>query len=1012
MLPIYLSLEGLYSYQKKQEVDFTQLTEGGLFGIFGAVGSGKSSILEAISFALYGEIERLNKQEKRAYNMLNLKSDTAIIDFHFLNFEGRKFRFVAQWRRKKKFEETTSIERYAYEWKDSNWLPLESADGARVTNLSYPNFRRTIIIPQGQFMEFLELKGKERSDMMKEIFFLNQYDLGPKVSLLQSDNNKKIEHIKGALTGYEEVSEEIIVEQERSLIESKRNLTNVKLEFEKIAQQLHALRLEKENKSDLDHKEQQLAELELQHPQIQRYEKELQQFESVTQNFREPINNLHDITSRKEQLLIKIEKLKDNKQLLNTQIAETASQLESIKEDYEALATSRKKTDDYRLLITNTDLQQQKIELQSRVDRGTPYIEQTRQKEKELSVQLGKEEEQLDTAKNSRIQTQELMDVENWYQKQEQLQKDALDIHIKIAKLTQDLTTYRGQLEEINLSETNWQEILKDKIDKVAAASNLLKEKENALLVKQELSQYVLKLHDGSPCPLCGSLEHPAPMHEEDWVLEVKVLNNERDKLTQLDQELREQYAKVSAITVLITDKLNDTKGLKQQEKEISDLISMHDSTFTWNNFEKGNRSSFETQKKQAQQLEVRILEQENSIKDIRKQIQETQENLAKYEKSLDDFKNQVKIVDAKISHNIQQLKTTADHTSYEKTGKATLVKALAELERKIETVEKQYIEWNEILNQRRTQFAAVAGQYTEAHEQYITLTAQLQALQGTINSLLKEFQFEDITIVKSILEKSFDILKTREKIQQFYVQYNTLQTRIAELRELMKNSTFSQEVFEEIEKIHELKKEELELELTLSGTLEKELARLTIELGKKKTLLSTYEQLNSRKENLRTLDNMFKGNGFINYVSSIHLARLCEIANQRFHRLTKNQLSLCLNESNEFEVIDFLHEGHQRSVKTLSGGQSFQASLCLALALAENIQSLNKADRNFFFIDEGFGTQDAESINTVFDTLQYLHHENRVVGIISHVDELKERIPRSVSVTKDLEKGSQITHN
>lgn len=1012
MLPIYLSLEGLYSYQKKQEVDFTQLTEGGLFGIFGAVGSGKSSILEAISFALYGETERLNKQEKRAYNMLNLKSDTAIIDFHFLNYEGRKFRFVAQWRRKKKFEETTSIERYAYEWKDNNWLPLESADGAKVTNLSYPNFRRTIIIPQGQFMEFLELKGKERSDMMKEIFFLNQYDLGPKVSLLQSDNNKKIEHIKGALTGYDEVSEEIILEQERSLIESKRNLANVKLEFEKIAQQLHSLRLEKENKTDLDHKEQQLADLELQHPQIQRYQKELQQFESVNQNFREPINNLHDITSRKEQLLIKIEKLKDNKQLINTQIAETASQLEGIKEDYEALATSRKKTDDYRLLITNTDLQQQRIELQSRVARGTPYIEQTRQKEKELSIQLRKEEEQLETAKNSRIQTQELMAVENWYQKQEQLQKDSLDVHTKIAKLTQDLTSYRGQLQELNLSETNWQEILKDKLDKVAAASNLLKERENTLLVKQELSQYVLKLHDGSPCPLCGSLEHPDPMHEEDWVLEVKTLDNERDKLTQLDQEFREQYAKVSATSVLIKDKLDDISGLKRQEKEINDLISLHDGTFSWSNFEKGNRSGFEIQKKQAQEIELKILEQENSIKDIRKQIQETQENLAKYEKSLDDFKNQIKIVDAKINHNIQQLKTTADHALYEKVDKATLLKALAELERKIETVEKQYLEWSEILIQRRTQFAEIAGQYTEAHEQYITLTAQLQALQGTINNLLKEFQFEDITIVKSILEKSFDILKTREKIQQFYMQYNTLQTRIAELRELMKNSTFSQETFEEIEKIHELKKEELELELTLSGSLEKELARLTIELGKKKTLLSNYEQLNSRKENLKILDNMFKGNGFINYVSSIHLARLCEIANQRFHRLTKNQLSLCLNENNEFEVIDFLHEGHQRSVKTLSGGQSFQASLCLALALAENIQSLNKADRNFFFIDEGFGTQDAESINTVFDTLQYLHHENRVVGIISHVEELKERMPRSISVTKDLERGSQIIHN
>ncbi|ERJ59218.1 AAA family ATPase [Sphingobacterium paucimobilis] len=1011
MLPIYLSLEGLYSYQKKQEIDFTQLTEGGLFGIFGSVGSGKSSVLEAISFALYGETERLNKQEKRAYNMLNLKSDTAIIDFHFLNFEGRKFRFVAQWRRKKKFEETTSIERYAYEWKDENWLPLESADGAIVTNLSYPNFRRTIIIPQGQFMEFLELKGKERSDMMKEIFFLNQYDLGPKVSLLQSDNNKKIEHIKGALTGYEEVSEEIIVTHEEALIEAKKNVENVKLEFESIDKKLQRLRIDKENKTDLNSKEAELQNLDLQLPQIKRYEKELQQFESVSQNFKEPINNLHHITFNREQLLIKIEKLKDNKQLLNTRIVETSSQMELIKNDYEALPTYKKRIDDYRLLITNTDLQQHKTELQNRIARGTPIIDQTRLKEAELSKKLAEEESQLEIFKSSRMQTQELIAIENWYQKQEQLQKETSDLHANLQKQNQELVSYRDQLSSLNLSETNWQEELQVKINDISSKSTLLKERENALLIKQELSQYVLKLQDGSPCPLCGSLEHPAPMHKEDWIIEENTLDKERSTLTQMDEKLREQFSKVSTVTVLIKEKLNNIESLKLQEKELQGLLSRHENTFLWNDFQKENRDAFEVKKSQAQQLEIKITEQEKSIKETRKEIQDTQENLAKYVKSLDDLKNQVTIAEAKIAHNLEQLKSI-DSQGYINTDKATLIKELDELDIKIITVEKQYADWTEILVQTKTQFAEIAGQYTAAHEQYVSLTAQLQALQGTINSLLKEFQFEDITVVKAILEKNVDVSKTREKIQQFHMQYNMLQTRIAELKELTRSSIFSQELFEETLEIHRLKKEELELQLALSGALEKELTRLTIELGKKKTLLSSYEQLNSRKENLKILDNMFKGNGFINYVSSIHLTRLCEIANQRFHRLTKNQLSLCLNESNEFEVIDYLHEGHQRSVKTLSGGQSFQASLCLALALAENIQSLNKADRNFFFIDEGFGTQDAESINTVFDTLQYLHHENRVVGIISHVEELKERMPRSISVTKDLERGSQITYN
>jgi len=159
-------------------------------------------------------------------------------------------------------------------------------------------------------------------------------------------------------------------------------------------------------------------------------------------------------------------------------------------------------------------------------------------------------------------------------------------------------------------------------------------------------------------------------------------------------------------------------------------------------------------------------------------------------------------------------------------------------------------------------------------------------------------------------------------------------------------------------------------------------------------------------------LKKLFDRAGFVEYVSSIYLRQLCEMANVRFHRLTRNQLSLQLNESNDFEIIDYLNDGRRRSVKTLSGGQAFQASLSLALALAESVQANARADKNFFFIDEGFGTQDAASVHIVFETLKHLQKENRIVGIISHVDELKDKIPVSLSVVKDEELGSRIEKN
>jgi len=181
------------------------------------------------------------------------------------------------------------------------------------------------------------------------------------------------------------------------------------------------------------------------------------------------------------------------------------------------------------------------------------------------------------------------------------------------------------------------------------------------------------------------------------------------------------------------------------------------------------------------------------------------------------------------------------------------------------------------------------------------------------------------------------------------------------------------------------------------------------MEFSKKENLLKEFSKLQKRAENLKIMTNLFKGAGFVQYVSSIYLRQLCDQANIRFHRMTRNQLSLQLNENNDFEIIDYLNEGRSRSVKTLSGGQAFQVSLSLALALAESVQTNARADKNFFFIDEGFGTQDLESVNVVFETLTSLQKENRIVGIISHVEELKEKIPVSLNIRKDEERGSLI---
>ena len=158
MIPVRLTLQGIYSYQKEQTIDFTRLTGAGLFGIFGHVGSGKSTILEAMSFALFNKIDRLSG-DRRNYNMMNLKSDRLFIDFEFMANDGISYRIEVTGRRNRKnFGDVPTFKRGFYRWKGDEWIPLEDNTAEKVTGLSYDNFHRTIIIPQGRFQEFLQLE--------------------------------------------------------------------------------------------------------------------------------------------------------------------------------------------------------------------------------------------------------------------------------------------------------------------------------------------------------------------------------------------------------------------------------------------------------------------------------------------------------------------------------------------------------------------------------------------------------------------------------------------------------------------------------------------------------------------------------------------------------------------------------------------------------------------------------------------------------------------------------------
>lgn len=1011
MLPLYLSIEGLYSYRDKQEIDFTHLTEAGLFGIFGKVGSGKSSILEAISFALYGETERLNKQEKRAYNMLNLRSDGANIVFEFLNYEGRKFRFTAQWKRRKKFEDTTSLERYAYEWKDSAWLPLDSNDGTIVTQLTYPNFRRTIIIPQGQFKEFLELRGKDRSEMMKDIFNLDRFDLGPKVSILQRQNNSKLEQLNGALSGFDTVSMEILDSKQQELETAQKHLATVKEETASLEKEVSRLTESKKTRDELMQKKEDVQEYLLEQPRITQLEKELRTYEITQLAFREILNTTHSLNKEKEQLTHKIEQLTVRKSEVLNRLEKEETEWEKIAVDYQQLDLFKAESEDLKVISTILQNKKQQETLNKRVQDGKPYLLQAQDEEKKLLASIESEEKRLDELKNTRVDTSVLLALESWYQTDDNISTSIMELKAQNQQLQNELIQTAKIFEERSTSIDGWESTLLQQEIELNTELTSLQQEETHLKVQAKLSEFADNLVDGQPCPLCGAKDHPSPMANHNMAVKIQEIMDKQVEIKQHLQQLKASHQALTAASIRWRDKKTQLTQSETNVQNMEEKFKIHREQFRWEEFSPKDKTAFLTYKDKNYLAETHIKSGEANLKNLRALWQTCQSKIEKYKNSLAEFEQSIIVLDQLNRQNTLRIKRLKI-IDFEHFNETELTNKIRKTENKIIFLEESHKRLSESIQSLRTEFAHINGERAASKEQFQQLYQQLNSKQAEISTLLKEHSYSDIIQVQHILQKNMDVDRNRKTIQEFNLNLQVLLRNIADLEKRVALDAYEESIYQEKTMLHTLKREELELQIRVTGALEKEHARLRVEFAKKEKLLEEYEKLTLRKSNLTTLENLFRGSGFVNYVSSIHLQRLCEIANQRFHRLTKNNLSLTINENNEFEVVDFLHNGFKRSVKTLSGGQAFQASLCLALALAESIQSMNKADKNFFFIDEGFGTQDPESMNTVFETLQYLNRDNRIVGIISHVEELKERIPRAITVVNDAEKGSQLRYN
>lgn len=1011
MLPLQLSIEGLYSYQKKQTIDFTALTQAGLFGIFGAVGSGKSSVLEAIGFVLYGETERLNKSDKRSYNMLNLKSNKAAIDFEFLNYEDRKFKFTADWSRKKKFDDTTTISRTAYEWKSSEWVPLDSADATPIIGLSYDNFRRTIIIPQGKFKEFLDLKGKDRSDMMKEIFHLEKFDLSAKVSALQSATTAILNQLKGKLSGFENISPETIALKETQVDEANQVVTALKKQLADLEIEFKVINELKANIEELENKKNTLSELLIDKPKIDALQAEMEEFEKVERIFGTPLATLRQSIVSLADVTTQLKSTQENITATATRIKEIEEILLHLKPQFDQLPDSRNKLLDLnsfiRILNLNEPIQFLNVEIKE-IETKLSSIQLQLEEDK---VKLAAVRKEVLEQRANRTDSSILVEVGQWFVNQHNVQEKLKTAQSRQIRLQNERTTAVDAFHALNWTFETWKSAFTEESELLTITKNEFETTKQGLVLAKGLAQFSHSLVEGESCPLCGALEHPHPMHPQDVSNEMVEVEQQLQEIFEKEKALRDSEEKAKSLELTISNLDGQLAECNNDIDKLIDNEKNHLAQFKWESFSPTNYEAFEAKRMLQQDIETSIQNAEKKEAALQNELDAINASIAKYTAEKAALNTKLTEHTTTIANEKSQLRAL-DFKVYDNKSVVEIQKEYQNLENDIQRIEKDYqLKLGEV-EEGKKELAGLQGRHTTQKEQITSLENLVATINKSIAQLLSKNGIDDLQSVEIILSKTLNVEEIKRQTSQFQVDLQTTTNAIAALEKLLHGKVFDSATFEDIAKRLADTKQNVEEQIKIFAALESELSTMKREMEDKADLLLQLTQLQSRASNLTTLANMFSGSGFVNYVSSIYLQNLADIANVRFHRMTKNQLSLQINASNEFEVIDYLNNGASRSVKTLSGGQGFQASLCLALALAESVKSLNKNTKNFFFIDEGFGTQDPENVAVVFETLQSLNKENRIVGIISHVIELQERIPRSITVIKDEDRGSEVVES
>lgn len=1007
MKPIKLEMRAFGPYRDTTVIDFTRFNEASLFLLTGTTGSGKTMIFDALTFALYG-VSSGNGRPNTSLRSQYAKDDVeAVVSFVF-SHNGKQYTVT----RSPKQSFVKKGGRVMREHGPDAHLVLNQetlASGAtRVTQqiesilgLDADQFKQIALIGQGEFRELLKASSATRKEIFRKIFNTRFYQkFEEKLEAINKEAKvnfefelKKIEDMMKNMDDidFEDVS---VHDLDRNIEQVEQNIKSSYLEIDDIV-----LNRSKANASYVEvtqtlEKDKALIEkFQLLEANKVKLEKELEQ-ESYYKKLQEHLelleNLLSEVHPKEKALKISLEKLEanqsKNKNLL-VELKKGQQHLENFKKESESLLKVSDVFENNKQKIQRIQTQLKDYEildtLQLRKETLLGQIGSSKLDQELLRKQIEENVEVLSKARlNLKVKAQ--------------LEVETKDLEQRLQSIL-DFQKIKIIHDELNQKIEESKNELGKSLQQLKVKRDIYNDKEHLFYLAQA-GILAKSLIEGEACPVCGSFEHPhkAVLSESDLTKEmIDILKAEVEVADEKRSQLQSHFSNLKGQLDTIQSQFNN----KKTQYETLDI-------------------NFEIQK-----MEAELMQKKQSLEGL-VNLDELIQNSESLETTL---QNKLSIND-KVYRDLEKdfiqvetaWKEKSSHLSFTSYDEAKieldkLKKQVGEYELKRDTLA------HSILNQEKS-VSKILGSLQQLDIEKNNLDEEVLSSQKEYREALNKYQFTDEAKYHEILSSSGQKDDDKKHLSNYH-------TRLSNLKFVIQGASLE---------LNDQIKPELSANLTLQTSLKEQMDNLNhrygallanvkakeISLIKLKDLQASYLDKKKHYENVNDLFRTATGKvlgkdniSFETFVQTAYFKEVIKHANKRLDIMTQSQYSLILREDAtdlksqsglDLDVMDH-HTNSRREVSTLSGGESFKAALALALGMSDVIQSFaGGIEIDMLFVDEGFGSLDQESLDQAMKVLNDLSQYSTMVGIISHVSELKQRIEQQIVVTKGVE-GSSI---